>query len=82
MYVYLSDEARALLVDLIDCGLYGESDQDVAETLILDQLKHLVGTPGWGRYFREKREARAAAERRGDDEVKAVPADADGNLPF
>lgn len=82
MYVYLSDEARAMLVDLVDCGLFGESDQDVAQTLILDQLKFLSGTPGWGRYLREKRERRAAAERKNDVDLLAAAEPTKSNIPF
>lgn len=60
MYIFLPDQAAAMIDDLVASGLHGDSADRVAETLILDQLKFLMETPGWGRYFRDRRLARAS----------------------
>lgn len=60
MYVYLSDEATAMLADLMASGIYGDGIDRVAENLILDQLKFLTGTSGWGEFFERKHRERQA----------------------
>jgi len=62
MYVHLSDEAEAMIEDLRACGTHGVDLQEVATTLILDQLKFLMGTIGFADLFERKRRERKAAD--------------------
>ncbi len=63
MYITLSDEAMTLVNDLVSCGIHGDHPDRVVETLILDQLKYLIGLPGWSDLFERKRYEREEQDR-------------------
>lgn len=60
--IFLSPEVEAMLDGLLATGLYGDSRDDCATNLMLDQLKHVALRPGAIREFLAERKAEAEGE--------------------